>query len=96
MKVVITRLEEKYVHDLEKIEREEHAERSEVMRRLLAQAIQNWKIQKALALLKARRATLRKAAELAEVSYVEMLDLASRNDISIGYSLQELRRDLVK
>ena len=68
--------------------------KAEVMRKLLAKAIKDWKIKKALELLKERKATLRKAAKLADVSYAEMLDLSSKADIEIGYSLRDLSKDL--
>ena len=94
MKVVTARIEDKYFEDLEMIEKEEHTEKAEVMRKLLAKAIKDWKIKKALELLKERKATLRKAAKLADVSYAEMLDLSSKADIEIGYSLRDLSKDL--
>ena len=93
MKVITARIEDKYFEDLKRIEKEEQTERAEVMRKLLANAIKEWKIQKALELLKKRKITIRKAAALAETSYSEMLDLAS-DVVDIGYSLKELRKDL--
>ena len=94
MKVITARIEDKYFEDLKMIEKEEQTERAQVMRKLLAKAIKDWKIKKALELLKERKATFRKAAKLADVSYVEMLDLASKADLDIGYSLKDLRKDL--
>jgi predicted HTH domain antitoxin len=94
MKVITARIEDKYFKDLEMIEKEEHTERAEIMRKLLAKAIKDWKIKKAMELLKERKATLRKAAKLADVSYVEILDLASKADIDIGYTLKDLSKDL--
>ena len=94
MKVITTRIEDKYFEDLKKIEMEEQTERAEVMRKLLASAIKEWKTKKALELLKERKITIRKAAALADASYIEMLDLASKADIDIGYTLKELKRDI--
>lgn len=94
MKVITTRIEDKYFEDLKSIEREEQTERAEVTRKLLASAIKEWKTKKALELLKERKITIRKAAALAEASYVEMLDLASKADINIGYTLKELSKDI--
>jgi predicted HTH domain antitoxin len=94
MKVVTTRIEDKYFEDLKRIEKEEKIERAEVMRKLLARAIKEWKIKKALELLKERKVTIRKAASIAELSYVEILDLVSKHDISIGYGVKELKKDL--
>lgn len=94
MKVITTRIEDKYFEDLKKIEKEEQTERAEITRKLLASAIKEWKTKKALKLLKEHKITIRKAAALAETSYVEMLDLASKADIDIGYTLKELRKDI--
>ena len=94
MKVVTIRVEDKYFEDIKRIEKEEHTERAEVMRRLLARAIKEWKIKKALELLKERRITIRKAAKLADMSYVEVLDYASKADVNVGYDLKELRKDI--
>ncbi len=50
----------------------------------------------ALSLLRDRKITVRKAAEIAGVTYAEMLELASQEDIDIGYDLKELEQDLEK
>lgn len=94
MKVITARIPDKYLRDLEEIEREEHTERAEVIRKLLADAIKNWKQKKVLELLRGHKITLRKAASFAGLTYIEVLDLASREGIDIGYSLDELERDL--
>ncbi|MBS3097140.1 UPF0175 family protein [Candidatus Woesearchaeota archaeon] len=94
MKVITARIGEKQFEDLKNIEKEEQTERAEVMRKLLANAIKEWKVRKALELLKEHKVTLRRAAKLADASYAEMLDLASNADIDMGYSLKELRKDL--
>ncbi|RLF96238.1 hypothetical protein DRN58_09910 [Thermococci archaeon] len=51
-----------------------------------------WKKERALELLKDHKITIRKAASMADVAYVEMLELAKKLDI--GYDLEELERDL--
>lgn len=88
------RVPEKCFRDLKQIEEEEQAERAEVVRRLLARAIKEWKLKKATELLRQHKVTLRRAAKIAEVSYVEILDLVAKAGIDIGYSLSELERDI--
>jgi len=92
MKVVTSRIPEKYIKDLEKIQEEEKVDRAEAVRRLLTKAISEWKKERALELLKDHKITIRKAASMADVTYVEMLELAKKLDI--GYDLEELERDL--
>jgi predicted HTH domain antitoxin len=94
LKVITTRISEEYFNDLEMIENAEHAERAEVIRKLLAKGIKEWKLKKAIELLREHKVTLRKAANIAGITYVEMLDLASKHGIEVGYSLEEMEKDL--
>lgn len=94
MKVVTARIEEECFEDLKMIEQDEHTERAEVVRKLLAKAIKEWKLKRALDLLKERKVTIRRAAALAGISYLEMQGLMSKSDIDIGYTLKDLRKDL--
>lgn len=41
-----------------------------------------------------RKITIRKAAELLNLSYVETYDLIASKEIDIGYSIEDLRKDL--
>ena len=50
---------------------------------------------KKVLLLKERKITIRKAASLAGVSYVGMIDLLSRYWIDNGCTLEDLRREII-
>ena len=92
MKVITSRIPEKYFKDLEMIQKEEKIDRAEAVRRLLTKAISEWKKERVLTLLKDHKITIRTAASMADVTYIEMLELAQH--IDIGYDLEELERDL--
>lgn len=94
MKTVTTRLPEEDAAALAELEEELSADRSEVLRRLIRQGLEDWKREKALGQLEAHATTIRKAAELAGVSYVEMLSLAREAGVDIGYTSDDLERDL--
>lgn len=94
MKTVTTRIPEGDEKALAELERELSADRSEVLRRLIRQGLSDWRKEKALDQLRDHRITVRKAAELADVSYVEMLTLASEAGIDVGYTTDDLERDL--
>lgn len=94
MEVITARIEEKDFKALKQIEKEEKTELAGVLRKLLSKSIQEWKIKKALELLKEHKITIRKAASFAEVSYIEMLDLIAKSDIDIGYTFQDLKKDI--
>lgn len=94
MKTVTTRLPEDDAEALAELEEELSADRSEVLRRLIRQGLDDWRRETALEGLREHELTLRKAAELAGVSYVEMLTLAAEEGIDVGYTVDDLERDL--
>ncbi len=93
-KVITIRIGRGHFKDIQEIERQEKTDRAAVTRKLLAFAIKEWKIRKSLELFKERKATIRKAAKLADCSYVEFLKYIEEEKISIGYSLEDLKADL--
>jgi predicted HTH domain antitoxin len=94
MKTVTTRIPEDDEEALAELEEEMSADRSEVLRRLIRQGLNDWRKERALKQLRDHSITLRKAAELADVSYVEMLTLAAEKGIDVGYTTDDLERDL--
>lgn len=94
MKTVTARVPKELLQDIKEIEREEKTERAEVVRRLLDDAAKRWKLKKALDKLREGNITLRTAAKIAGLSYLEMLDEAERAGITIGYDLSNLQADL--
>lgn len=94
MKTVTTRIPEDDEEWLSELEREMSADRSEVLRRLIRHGLEDWRKEQALERLREHQITLRKAAELADLSYVEMLTLAGEEGIDIGYTTADLERDL--
>lgn len=94
MKTVTTRIPEDDEEVLSELEAEMSADRSEVLRRLIRQGLSDWRKEKALEELREHNVTLRKAAEIADVPYVEMLSLAAEEGIDTGYTTEDLERDL--
>lgn len=94
MKTVTTRIPEDQAELLAELESELSADRSEVLRRLIREGLEDWRRERALERLEDHAVTLRTAAEMAGVSYVEMLELASEAGIDVGYTAEDLERDL--
>lgn len=94
MKTVTTRIPEDDEETLSELEREMTADRSEVLRRLIRQGLTDWRKDKALEEFREHNITLRRAADIADVTYIEMLSLASEEGIDIGYTTEDLERDL--
>lgn len=92
---ISVRLESNILKDLDKVENKWQTDRSEAIRRLLTNAVKNWKIKDALERLKERKITISEAAKDAEVSLWEMIDLAKHENIDwIGYDKEDIERDL--
>lgn len=94
METVTTRIPEEDEALLAELQEEMSADRSEVLRRLIRQGLEDWRRERALDSLRDHGVTLRKAAERAGVSYVEMLSLAAEEGIEVGYTTEDLERDL--
>lgn len=94
MKTVTTRIPEEDEELLAELEAELTADRSEVLRRLIRQGLEDWRKERALERLRDHEVTLRRAAEIADLTYVEMLSLAGEEGIDVGYTTDDLERDL--
>ena len=94
METITARVPEALVKDLKRIESEERTERAEVIRRLLAEAIGDWKLRKALQMVRERKASMRAAAKFAGIRYLELLDRIEKEAIPLDYTLPDLRADL--
>lgn len=94
MQPVTTRIPEDDEELLSELENEMSADRAEVLRRLIRKGLAEWRKERAIEQLRDHQVTLRKAAEVAGVSYVEMLSIASDAGLDIGYTTEDLERDL--
>jgi len=94
LETITARVPEALVKDLKRIESEERTERAEVIRRLLAEAIGDWKLRKALQMVRERKASMRAAAKFAGIRYLELLDRIEKEAIPLDYTLPDLRADL--
>ena len=92
VKTVTTRISEDDEEALPELEAELNAGRAEVLRRLIRSGLEDWCKERALERLEDHEVTIRRAAELAGMSYVEMLTLAAEEGIDIGYTANDLER----
>ena len=92
---ISVRFDKELQSDLSKIEREWRADRSEVIRRLLSNAIKAWKFENCIEEIKAHRMSVGKAAEECGVSLWVILELLKDKNIDwVGYDKEDLSRDL--
>jgi predicted HTH domain antitoxin len=92
---ISVRLDEKTLRELEELAKEFKTDRSEALRRALAEGLKQAKFRRVVELLRQEKVSIGKAAELAEMSIYEMLEVIEREKIPYGYSKEDLERDLV-
>ena len=92
--MVGTRLPLDLVRGLELIEGVEQSDRSTTLRRLLAKAIEQWKLDHYARLFGAGKLTLARAAREAGVTLWEMMEYTRSNKIAVQYGLEDLRQDM--
>ncbi len=94
LEVLTTRIPEVLLKAIREIEKEERAERAEVIRRLLDRAVHHWRITKALRMIREGRWTVRRAAKFTGLTYHEVLDKMAEFGIDSGPTLKDLRQGL--
>ncbi len=89
-----TRAPKELAQKIEELAEKEHLDKSALMRRLLAEAVERKSREDALKIYKEGKASLWKAAKLAGISLWEMIDLVAKEDIALDYGAEELLEDL--
>jgi predicted HTH domain antitoxin len=79
--------------DLGEIEKEEKTCRAIVVRKLLARAIADWKLERALNLYCDGKVTLQKAAKISGLTLWEMMEIVKERKISLQYTYEDFRAD---
>ena len=82
------------VRELELIEEVEQSDRSTTVRRLLASAVHDWKLEHYARQYGEGKVTLARAARDAGVSLWEMMDYARSRKVPAQYELEDLQQDL--
>lgn len=92
--VISLRLHRELKAMLEELSKEEAKERSELIRELLKAGIKEKKLEKAILLYKEGRATLWKAARIANISLWKMAEVLRDRKVEAQYGIRELKEDL--
>lgn len=92
--IISTRVPDKMTKELKEIEEEEKSDRATVVRKLLAKAIEQWKIERALKLYREQKVTLWRASKLAGITLREMMELAAEEGIHFQYTAEDLEEDI--
>ena len=92
--MVGARLPAGLVRELELIADVEQSDRSTTVRKLLSNAIRQWKLEHYVRLYGDGKLTLARAARDAGVSLWEMMDYARARRVPAQYDLEDLKQDL--
>jgi predicted HTH domain antitoxin len=96
-KLMNTRVPIVIMSEVENIAKEEHTDKSSVVRKLLDRAIKNWKLEKASKMYADKKVTLEKAAEIALVSVRGMINYLREKGMEIGnLSVEDLDTDITE
>ena len=94
MRQLNLRVPETIVQGLDEIASKEQIDRTALARKMLTEAIQQWKVEAAIAACRRGEITKARAAELAGISIYEIMDVVRLRGAAPSYSLDELRADL--
>lgn len=93
-KPVTTRLPKEFIIGLKKIAEKENLDTSTIIRKFLAIAIQEWKINHALELYSKGEFSFGQIVDFAGISPWDIPDLLKQKKIPINYDKEELKSDL--
>ena len=91
---VSARIQKSQAEEIEHLASKKGTDKSTIIRELLATALKNKRIEDALNQVQTRKITVWKAAEIADITYREMLELLKTHNIPFPLSEQELRREI--
>lgn len=90
MLTISTRIDEEILKEIEEMVNENGIDRSDAIRQLIKMGIKEYKLKKVLDSLRERKITVWKAAELAGITYREMLNKLKEYNIPFPLSKESL------
>ena len=91
-----TRIPEELLKDIEYLSREEHTDKSKVIRELLVIAVKKRLLDLALKKYVEGKISLGRAAELAQLPLVDFMKITAERKIPVHYSIDSLEEDFKK
>lgn len=94
MRTISVRLPEQYLHDIEEVCRLEDVDRGTMLRKLLGNALREYRIKKALESYGEGKISLWKAAGMGGMTYRGALEELKRRNIPFRYEKEDLDMDI--
>lgn len=92
--VISARLSKGRLKIVEEIARKERIDKSTVLDRALEEYAREWKLRRAVEAYGDGSITLSRAAEMAEISIWEMIDVLGKKKVQLQYDVEDLEEDL--
>jgi len=93
MTTISARIDDKIADEINRIIRKKGIDRSAAIRELLQIGLKEYRLKEVLELLRKREITVWKAAELAQVTYQEILAKLREHNIPFPVTVEELKRE---
>lgn len=90
------RLPDNTIKTIEKLSKEEGADKSTVLRKAIEKGLKDWMLEKALALYRDGKVSLWKASEIAGISLRKMIDVLEEKNIRYNYDIDSLAEYIKK
>jgi len=94
MITISARIDKETAEEIEKIVKKKGSDRSAVIRELIRIGVQEFKLKEAMELVRERKVTVWKAAEIAGLSYRELLEKLREHNVPFPITEEELVREL--
>jgi len=94
MTIVTTRVPQDIVREIDKVSRDQHTDRSTLLRKLISKGLQEEQKEQALEKYRAKKISLQKMASLLKISYLDALEIIKQAGVHLDYGLEELQEDL--
>ncbi len=91
---ISARIRKSQAKEVERLASKRGVDRSAIIRELLAMALQEHRLREALDLVRTRKVTVWKAAEIAGVTYREMLSFLKTYNVTFPLSEEDLEREV--
>lgn len=92
--IISTRIAKEQARQIEKFAKEEDMDRSTFLKRLVHRSLDEYRVENAFQQYKEGKISLGRAAELAEKSMWEMLDLMKKHEAYLRYDVSDLEQDI--
>lgn len=94
MKTISIRLPEQYIHDIEEACKQEVLDKGTMLRKLIGEALREYRIKKAFESYAEGKISLWKAARMAGITYRGALEELKKRNIPFRYEREDLDSDI--